>query len=97
MPSAPSHIAWAALAALGIILNAGYFLWLFQRMFFGNIDNPKNEGLRDLKPREWAYMTPLMILALWIGIYPKPFFEMTNSIVDAIIGKSDMVPFLKRH
>ena len=39
---------WAAWAALGIILNAGYFLWLYQRMFFGTIDNPKNEKLTDL-------------------------------------------------
>ena len=64
---------WAAWAALGIILNAGYFLWLYQRMFFGTIDNPKNEKLTDLSGREWAYMVPLMILALWIGVYPKPF------------------------
>ena len=68
-----SNPTWAALAALGIILNAGYFLWLYQRMFFGTIDNPKNEKLTDLSGREWAYMTPLLILALWIGVYPKPF------------------------
>ncbi len=51
---------WAGWAALGIILNAGYMLWLYQRMFFGNIDNPKNETLQDMKGREWAYMTPLL-------------------------------------
>jgi NADH-quinone oxidoreductase subunit M len=76
---------WAGWAALGIILNAGYFLWLYQRMFFGNIDNPKNEGLRDLKPREWAYMAPLMILALWIGVYPKPFLEYIQQPVNVVV------------
>src|ERR1041384_8368952 len=76
---------WAAWAALGIILNAGYFLWLYQRMFFGNIDNPKNESLRDLKPREWAYMAPLMILSLWIGVYPKPFLEYIQQPVNAVV------------
>ena len=76
---------WAAWAALGIILNAGYFLWLYQRMFFGNIDNTKNEGLRDLKGREWAYMAPLMILALWIGVYPKPFLEYIQKPVNAVV------------
>jgi NADH-quinone oxidoreductase subunit M len=76
---------WAGWAALGIILNAGYFLWLYQRMFFGNIDNPKNEGLRDLKPREWVYMVPLMILALWIGMYPKPFLEYIQQPVNAVV------------
>ena len=54
-------------------------------MFFGNIDNPKNEGLRDLKAREWAYMVPLMILALWIGVYPKPFLEYIQQPVNAVV------------
>jgi NADH-quinone oxidoreductase subunit M len=76
---------WAAWAALGIILNAGYFLWLYQRMFFGNITNPKNEGLRDLKGREWAYMVPLMILSLWIGVYPKPFLAYIQQPVNTVV------------
>src|SRR5687767_12086348 len=76
---------WAAWAALGIILDAGYFLWLYQRMFFGNIDNPKNEPLRDLKAREWVYMVPLMILSLWIGVYPKPFLEYIQQPVNAVV------------
>jgi NADH-quinone oxidoreductase subunit M len=80
-----ANVYWAAWAALGIILNAGYFLWLYQRMFFGKIDNPKNETLRDLKPREWAYMVPLMILALWIGVYPKPFLEYIQQPVNAVV------------
>jgi NADH-quinone oxidoreductase subunit M len=76
---------WAALAALGIILNAGYFLWLYQRMFFGTIDNPKNERLPDLNIREWAYMVPLMILSLWIGVYPKPFLQYIQQPVNALV------------
>ena len=40
-------------------------------MFFGTIDNPKNEKLTDLSGREWAYMTPLVIMSLWIGVYPQ--------------------------
>ncbi|HEY0763132.1 MAG TPA: NADH-quinone oxidoreductase subunit M [Pyrinomonadaceae bacterium] len=78
---------WAAWAALGIILNAGYFLWLYQRMFFGNIDNPKNQSLPDMKPREWLYMVPLMILSLWIGVYPKPFLEYIERPVNAVVNQ----------
>ncbi|MGH9932468.1 MAG: complex I subunit 4 family protein [Pyrinomonadaceae bacterium] len=77
--------AWAAWGALGIILNAGYMLWLYQRMFFGNIDNPKNEKLTDLSGREWAYMTPLVILSLWIGVYPKPFLNYVERPVNAMV------------
>jgi len=54
-------------------------------MFFGNIDNPKNEKLKDLSVREWAYMTPLMILALWIGVYPKPFLEFIQQPVNSVV------------
>jgi len=77
--------AWAAWGALGIILNAGYMLWLYQRMFFGTIDNPKNEKLTDLNAREWAYMTPLVVMSLWIGVYPKPFLQYIERPVNAVV------------
>jgi len=77
--------AWAGWGALGIILNAGYMLWLYQRMFFGTIDNPKNEKLIDLNPREWAYMAPLVIMSLWIGVYPKPFLGYVERPVNAVV------------
>jgi NADH-quinone oxidoreductase subunit M len=76
---------WAGWGSLGIILNAGYFLWLYQRMFFGNIENPKNEKLPDLNWREWVYMTPLVIMSLWIGIYPKAFMDYIDQPVNAIV------------
>jgi len=80
-----ANVYWAGWAALGIILNAGYFLWLYQRMFFGKIENPKNERLTDLNVREWVYMVPLMILSLWIGVYPKPFLEYIQQPVNALV------------
>jgi NADH-quinone oxidoreductase subunit M len=76
---------WAGWAALGIVLNAGYMLWLYQRMFFGNIENAKNETLRDMKGREWAYMLPLVVLSLWVGVYPKPFLDFVQKPVDAVV------------
>jgi NADH-quinone oxidoreductase subunit M len=76
---------WAGWAGLGIILNAGYMLWLYQRMFFGEIDNEKNKLLPDLSAREWAYMLPLVIMSLWIGIYPGPFLRYIEKPVNAIV------------
>ena len=76
---------WAGWAALGIILNAGYMLWLYQRMFFGNIENPKNKNLPDLSGREWAYMIPLVVLSLWIGVYPKSFVDYIEKPVAAVV------------
>ncbi len=76
---------WAGWAALGIILNAGYMLWLYQRMFFGEIENPKNATLTDLNGREWAYMMPLVLLSLWIGVYPKAFMDYIQQPVNAVV------------
>jgi NADH-quinone oxidoreductase subunit M len=80
-----ANVYWAAWGTLGIILNAGYFLWLYQRMFFGNIENAKNEKLLDLNLREWAYMLPLVIMSLWIGCYPKAFMDYIAQPVNAIV------------
>jgi NADH-quinone oxidoreductase subunit M len=79
---------WAGWGSLGIILNAGYFLWLYQRMFFGNIENPKNEKLPDLNWREWVYMTPLVIMSLWIGVYPKAFMDYIDQPVNALVRQA---------
>jgi NADH-quinone oxidoreductase subunit M len=76
---------WAAWAAVGIILNAAYMLWLYQRMFFGNVDNPKNEKLTDMSGREWAYMIPLVALSLWIGVYPKTFTDYIIKPVNSVV------------
>jgi NADH-quinone oxidoreductase subunit M len=76
---------WAAWGALGIILNAGYMLWLYQRMFFGNIDNPKNAELVDLNKREWIYMLPLVLLSLWIGIYPRTSLYYVERGVNSVV------------
>src|SRR6202165_1763336 len=76
---------WAGWAGLGIILNAGYMLWLYQRMFFGEIENEKNKLLPDLSGREWAYMLPLVIMPFWIGIYPGPFLRYIEKPVNAIV------------
>ena len=76
---------WAGWAGLGIILNAGYMLWLYQRMFFGEIENEKNKLLPDLSLREWAYMLPLVIMALVIGIYPGPFLRYIERPVNAVV------------
>jgi len=72
---------WAAWAVPGVILAAAYLLWLYQRVFFGTVTNPKNEKLHDLSAREIATFVPLIIMALWIGLYPKPFFQILEQPV----------------
>ncbi len=76
---------WAAWAVPGVILAAAYLLWLYQRVFFGTVTNPKNEKLHDLTPRELLTFAPLVILALWIGLYPKPLFEILEQPVNQLV------------
>ena len=80
-----SGLFWTAWAVPGVVLAAAYLLWLYQRVFFGKVTNPKNEKLADLTPRELLTFTPLMILALWIGLYPKPFFEILEPPVHQLV------------
>ncbi len=78
---------WAAFAVTGIILGASYLLWLYQRTMLGQITNEKNRKLPDLNLREWAVFAPLMIWALWIGIYPKPYFEILEKPVAELVER----------
>jgi NADH-quinone oxidoreductase subunit M len=80
---------WAVWAVPGVVLAAAYLLWLYQRVFFGTVSNPKNELLKDLTPRELATFVPLIALALWIGLYPKPFFQILDQPVTELVQRID--------
>jgi NADH-quinone oxidoreductase subunit M len=78
---------WAAFAASGIVLGAAYMLWLYQRTMFGKVENPKNEKLLDLNVREFATFVPLIIMAVWIGIYPSPFINRLDHSVNQVMAR----------
>jgi len=82
-----ANIWWAVVAASSLVLGAAYMLWLYQRTMFGKVENPKNEKLPDLNLREIATFVPLIILAVWIGIYPKPFLDRLAPTVNAVVAR----------
>ena len=77
--------AWAAWGTLGIVLGAAYLLWLYQRTMFGPVTHEVNKTLPDMNLREYAVLLPLVVLAFWIGIYPKPFFAFIDQPVEKIV------------
>ena len=81
--------AWAIWAVPGVVLAAAYLLWLYQRVFFGTITNPKNEKLLDLSPREIATFVPLVALAVIIGVFPQPLFKILDQPVNHLAGIID--------
>ena len=80
---------WGLAGALGIVLGAAYMLWLYQRVFFGPLSNPENKDLPDWNRRELLYLMPIVVLCFWIGLYPKPFFEILEKPVDYVVRKVD--------
>jgi NADH-quinone oxidoreductase subunit M len=81
------QVSWklAALATLGIIFAAVYMLWMYQRVFFGELRHDENRKLHDLGAREVLTLVPVLLLILWIGVYPKPFTAVTEAAVAQLI------------
>ena len=78
----------AIIAAFGILLGAGYFLWTLQRMFFGTLRLKKEDWiaqLKDLNVREIITLTPLAILALVLGIIPSIVFKVTSFSINQFL------------
>jgi NADH-quinone oxidoreductase subunit M len=66
---------YAVVAASGVIFAAVYMLWMFQRVMFGEVTNPKNAALKDLNAREILVLVPILLFVVWIGIYPNTFLR----------------------
>jgi NADH-quinone oxidoreductase subunit M len=77
----------AAFAASGVILSAVYMLWMFQRVNYGPVTNPKNENLPDLSPREWAALGPTLVMAIVMGILPNFFLAPMEPAVDRLVQR----------
>ena len=78
---------YAYFAVWGIVLAAAYLLWLYQRVMLGEVKDDQIAGLKDLNLRETATVLPLVIMAIVMGVYPKPFLEMIEAPVNAIVAR----------
>jgi NADH-quinone oxidoreductase subunit M len=73
-------------AASGVILAAIYMLYMFQKLFLGPVDKEENLSLKDLSWREIVTIVPLLVLIFWIGLYPKPFFDLMSPAVEKMVA-----------
>jgi NADH-quinone oxidoreductase subunit M len=62
-------------------------LWLYQRVFFGQVTNEANRSLPDLNRREAWMFAPLIVLIFWIGVYPKPLMSYFSPQTDAVVAQ----------
>jgi len=73
------------LGGMGMILGAAYMLYLYRRVIFGRITRDDLRNILDLSPREWAVFAPLIVLTLWMGIYPSSFTSYFDATVGALV------------
>ncbi len=75
----------AVLASLGMILGAAYMLFLYRRVIFGQLTRDDLKSILDLSPREMAVFAPLLVLTLWMGIYPSSFTGFWEATVNTMV------------
>ncbi len=69
-----------------MVLGAVYMLTLVKRLMFGPIVHEENRNLADLNVREWIYLTPFVVLMVWIGLYPKPLLELIGPALKNLVS-----------
>jgi NADH-quinone oxidoreductase subunit M len=88
---------FAGLSAIGVILAAVYMLYMFQKMFLGPLDKEENKTLKDLNIREIITLVPLLVFIFWIGLYPKPFFNLIAPAVDKLVAAVETAASVAMH
>jgi len=76
----------AAFAVLGIVLGAAYMLWLYRRVFLGALEKDDIKSLKRLSLREYAMLTPLLVLVIWMGMHPASFRDLFAPEVTRIVA-----------
>jgi NADH-quinone oxidoreductase subunit M len=75
----------AAIAATTLIFGAAYTLWMYKRVYFGNVANDSVRSLTDINAREFLMMALLAVAVLWMGLYPKPFTDVMHQSVSELL------------
>ncbi len=82
---------WTAFfATTGVILGAAYSLWLYRRVVFGELVKEDLKNILDVNKREMLIFAPLIIVAMWIGIYPEPFLNIMHASVTNLMEQHQL-------
>jgi len=78
------------LAATGVILSAGYALWLYRRVVFGDLIKESLKSITDMDRREKAIFAPLVVMTLLLGVYPSLITDVIGPSVEALLTQYDL-------
>jgi len=92
--AAIADFRWAVWAALGVILSACYMLWMYQRVFYGELGETVRSHMPDLNLREWAVVIPLIAMMVWMGVYSKSFLDPVGRTTARLLEQTQVnVPY----
>jgi NADH-quinone oxidoreductase subunit M len=74
-----------AIAATALVFGAAYTLWMYKRVYFGNVGNDHVKELTDINSREFLMLAALAIAVLVMGLYPKPFTDVMQVSVSELL------------
>jgi NADH-quinone oxidoreductase subunit M len=80
---------FVVVAGLGVILSAVYMLWMFQRVYYGEVTHEHNRHMPDLSFREWAIVGPLAAAAIFMGVFPNVFLRPMEPAVTRIVQRME--------
>lgn len=86
--TAQANFTWTVFAALGVILSACYMLWMYQRVFFGEVTEEVKHHMPDFNAREWACVIPLVVMMVWMGVYTQTFLPPVTEANAKILDQS---------
>jgi NADH-quinone oxidoreductase subunit M len=85
----PLSHSMVALASMGVVLAAGYILWMVQRVLYGEVTHAVNRSLPDLSAREFAVLIPLLVLAIVMGVASPLFTKLIEPSVQSLVSDTN--------
>ena len=79
---------WAVWAAIGVIFSACYMLWMYQRVFYGPVKPEVSSHVRDMVPREWLAVVPLIAMMVWMGVYSQSFLPPVGKVNARVLDQT---------
>ena len=86
--TAQANFTWTVFAATGPIFAACYLLWMFQRVFFGELKDEVKHHMPELNMREWACVIPLVVMMVWMGVYTQTFLPAVTEANAKILSQT---------
>jgi NADH-quinone oxidoreductase subunit M len=96
--TALANYTWTIFASIGVILSACYMLWMYQRVFYGEVNPDVRHHVFDFKFREWAAVVPFIVMMVWMGMYPQSFLPPVGKVTAKVLDQTQVnVPFRVRN